>query len=209
MLISLFLQIEANMRKELFGFSTFKRIWLDPIFKTFPNLAIHEAVYSEFCSTSVKDYVDKNINSVPPRLLVHRDSSLCPAERMLRELIEEKIYPLTSYDPTLDNREDRGEVKSLAYIAVKGLLYFAAHDSKAIQLIEKAKEWETGLDNVCVVKMYELIFYLYKNNVSDKKDLRMLYKYQYYLTRFEKETNPEWCQFIEAMEALYPGFNKV
>ena len=109
----------SKYAKRAFDFSTFKRIWLDPIFKTFPNLAIHEAVYSEFCSTSVKDYVDKNINSVPPRLLVHRDSSLCPAERMLRELIEEKIYPLTSYDPTLDNREDRGEVKSLAYIAVK------------------------------------------------------------------------------------------
>jgi hypothetical protein len=165
-------------------------------------------VYGEFHSTAVKDYVDTNIYSVPPQLLVHKDSSLSSEEQMLRDSIEEKIYPLTKYDPTLDNRDDRGEVKSLAYIAVKGLLYFAAHDSNAIQLIEKAEEWETGLDNVNAIKMYELIFYLYKTNGSDKKDLRILYKYQYYLTKYEKEINPEWGQFIEAMEALYPVVNK-
>lgn len=194
----------SKYAKRAFDFQIFKRIWLDPIFKAFPNLAIHEAVYDEFHSTSVKAYVDTNISTIPPQLLVHMDSSLSPEERMLRNSIEEKIYPLTKYDPMLDNRDDRGEVKSLSYIAVKGLLYFAAHDSNAIQLIEKAEEWTTGLDNVQAIKMYELIFYLYRTNGNDKKALRMLYKYQYYLTKHEKDTNPEWGQFIEAMEALYP-----
>ena len=32
----------------------------------------------------------------------------------------------------------------------------------------------------------------------------MLYKYYYYLTPHEKNINPEWGKFIEAMEALYP-----
>lgn len=104
----------------------------------------------------MKLYVDTNINAIPIKVLVHMDSSLTPEEQMLRNTIEGKIYPLTKYDPMLDNRDDRGEVKSLAYIAVKGLLYFAAHDSNAIQLIEKAEEWTTGLDNVRAIKMYEL-----------------------------------------------------
>lgn len=108
----------------------------------------------------------------------------------------------------LDNKDDRGEVKSLAYIAVKGLIYFATHDSNTVQLIEKAGEWMTGLDNVQVIKMYELIFYLYKIDKSDNKALRILYKYQYYLTSHEKQKNPEWGQFINAMEALYPVVDK-
>ena len=140
----------------------------------------------------------------PPQLHVHRDSSLSPVEQALRDSIEAKIYPLTKYDPLLDNKDDRGEVKSLAYIAVKGLLYFAANDSNAILLIEKAENWKTGLDNVRAIQMYELIFYLYKTNSSDKKSLRMLYKYQYHLTKNEKDTNPEWGEFIETMELLYP-----
>lgn len=187
-----------------FNFKTFQRIWLDPIFKVFPNLAVHEAVYEELVLPSIKTYIDSIINDIPPRLSVHKDSSLTPEEHVLRDSIEARIFPYTKYDPMLNNKDDRGEVKSLSYIAVKGSHYFAAHDSNAIQLIEKAEEWMTALDNIQAIKMYELIFYLYKTNKSDKKDLRILYKYQYHLTRHEKNTNPEWNKFIEAMEALYP-----
>lgn len=186
-----------------FEFNAFQHSWLDPIFEAFPNLAIHEAVYDELLLPDIKSYVDMNINAVPPRLNIYKDSFLTPEENMLRDSMEEKIYPLTNYDPVLDNKDDRGEVKSLAYIAVKGLLYFAAHDSNAIQLIEKAEEWTTGLDNVQAIKIYELIFYLYITNIGDKKALRMLYKYKYYLTQQEKNTNPNWSQFTQAMEALY------
>jgi hypothetical protein len=186
-----------------FDFQLFQRIWLDPIFEAFPNLAIHEAVYEELVLPSVKIYTDRKIYSNPSKLLIHRDSSLTLEEKILRDSIEEKIHPLTKYDPKLDNRDDRGEVKSLAYIAVKGLLYFAAHDFNVIQLIEKAEVWGTGLDNVKAIQMYELIFYLYKYGLCDKKDLRILYKYQYHLTKHEKSTNPEWGQFICTMETLY------
>jgi hypothetical protein len=194
----------SRYAKRSFDFQIFQRIWLEPILEAFPNLAIHETVYDELVLPSVKAYINTNINGVPPRLAVHKDSFLTPDEHVLRDSIEEKIYPLTKYDPLLNNKDDRGEVKSLAYIAVKGLLYFAAHDSNAIQLIEKAEEWTTGLDNVRAIKMYELIFYLYKTNKSDKSALKMLYKYQYYLTPRERDTNPEWGQFTAAMEALYP-----
>jgi len=193
----------SALNARAFDFKTFQRIWLDPIFEVFPDFAIHEAVYNELILQSVKDYVDLKISAVPPQLIIHRDSSLSQAEQIIRDSIEEKIYPLTKYDPILNNKDDRGEIKSLSYIAVKGLLYFAAHDSNAIQLIEKAEKWETGLDNVQAIKMYEIIYYLFKTKTGDKKNLRILYKYQYHLTKTEKLKNPEWGQFIERMEFLY------
>lgn len=195
--------------KHSFGFPKFKEVWLDPIFEAFPNLAIHEAVYDELVIPSVQSYIDGHINSTPRRLVVHQDEALTPEEKVLRDSIEEKIFPLTNYEPLLDNKEDRGEVKSLAFIAVKELLYFAAHDSNAIQLVEKAEKWTTGLDNVQAIKMYELIYYLSKLDIGDKKALRILYKYQYRLTPKEKQHNPEWGQFTEGMDTLYSsGFDE-
>lgn len=132
-----------------------------------------------------------------------KDSDLSDVEAIIRDSIEAKIYPLTNYDPLIDNKDDRGEVKSLSYIATKGLLYFAAHDNNAIKLVEKAEEWSTGLDNVKAIKMYEIIYYLFVNDIGDKKDLRILYKYQYHLTKKEKRDNPEWGVFKEKMDKLY------
>lgn len=191
-------------RVPVFPFRKFQQTWLDPLFETFPNLAIHEAVYEEIISSTVKDYIDQKINNDPSQLVVHKDSLLNESERVLRNSIESKIYPYTKYNPINDNKDDRGEVKSLAYIAVKELLYFAANDSNAIQLIEKAEEWETSLDNVQAIKMYELIYYLYRTNKSSKKKLRYLYRYLYHLTKYEKSSNPAWGNFRKTISALYP-----
>ncbi len=114
-------------------------------------------------------------------------------ESLLRNTIEQRIYPYTKYDPEIDNKGDRGEVKSLSYIAVKELPYFAAYDNNALQLVEKAEKWFTGLDNVKAIHMFELIYYLCVKKIREiEKNLKMLYKYQYYLTELEKRTNPEW-----------------
>lgn len=52
-------------RVPIFPFRKFKKSWLDPLFKSFPNLAIHEAVYKEkyshevlyvFCSRKELNY---------------------------------------------------------------------------------------------------------------------------------------------------------
>jgi hypothetical protein len=121
-------------------FEQFKEIWLDPIFSVFPNIAIHEAVYDELIvGTSPRNYVDVKRDSIPPEIIIHKDSSLTEAEMILRDAIESRIAPYTMYEPLLDSKDDRGEVKSLSYIAVKGLPYFAANDNVAIQLIEKRK----------------------------------------------------------------------
>jgi len=185
------------------GFKQFKEIWLDPIFATFPNLAIHESVYDELVGISPQKYVDLKLHSNPPGIIIHKDSSLTEIERVIRNSVEARIAQHTKYEPILDNKDDRGEVKSLSYIAVKGLLYFAAHDNNVIQLIEKSGEWSTGLDNVKAIKMYELIYYLYKKDLTDKTAMRMLYKYQYYLTEREKMTNPSWGEFSDRMDSIY------
>ena len=59
-----------------FGFSRFQKVWLDPIFAAFPNLAIHEAVYEELVMPSVQSYVQSMLDDLPPRLIIHRDASL-------------------------------------------------------------------------------------------------------------------------------------
>lgn len=186
-----------------FSFFQFKEVWLDPIFSAFPNLAIHEAVYEELLQSSVQNYVKDLLGEKPAKIILHKDSDLTSVEEGVRKLIESRVYKLTNYDPVIDNKDDRGEVKSLAYIAAKGLLYFAAHDYNAIQLVEKAEEWSTGLDNVQAIQMYELIYYLYAKGLGENKALRFLYKYQYYLTKHEKETNLEWGEFIRHMNMFY------
>jgi hypothetical protein len=189
-----------------YSFSSFKQIWLDPIFISFSALAIHEAVYDEIISPAEKSFIDQCISELPPRLIIHRDSTLTHIEQGLRNSIEEKLYPFTQYDPKLNNKKDRGEVKSLSYIATKGFLYFAANDTIAINLIEDAEKLETGLDNIFSLKMYELIFYLSIMGVVDTKNMRNLYRYQYHLTKNEKTNNPGWGNFISEMRTLYSAY---
>ncbi|MBR1390290.1 MAG: hypothetical protein IJ567_02380 [Lachnospiraceae bacterium] len=88
-------------------------------------------------------------------------------------------------------------------MAVKQFLFFAANDALPVRLIKDAAKLGTGLDNMQIVQMYELIYYLYKTDRYDKKALRMLYKYQYYLTPGDKKTNPEWGSFIQQMDMCY------
>ena len=192
------------------SFPQFQAIWLDPIFQLFPHLAVHEAVRDELVSQDIKTFIQIKVNAMPSEIIIHKDSELTAVEHMLRDSIEARIYPHTRYDPQIDNRDDRGEVKTLAFIAVKGLLYFAAHDYNAIQMVEKAESWSTGLDTVQAIKMYEIIFFLCVRIPSLRKPLRMLYKYQYYLTKNENQRIPsgefsskQWNPCINHTSSFY------
>jgi hypothetical protein len=186
-----------------FKFTEYRSIWLDPIFQSFSSLAIHEAVRRELIDRHLVEFISAQESATPPRLVILRDSSLSEIEKALRDEIENRIHPLTKYDPALDNKDDRGEVKTLSYMAAKGLLHFATHDAQSLQLIEKAEDWNTGLDGIQAVRAYELIYYLCKKGNADRRSLRLLYKYQYHLTDKEKRDNPEWGEFYIAMESLY------
>lgn len=188
-----------------YSFTDFKECWLIPLLSEFSGLAIHESVYDELVAESVKKYADEQKNSNPPKLKIHYDSELTSKEEALRNTYMNKIAVHSLYNPTRDNAKDRGEVRSLSFMAVKQFLFFGANDSLPVRLIKDAAKLGTGLDNMQIVQMYELIYYLYKTDRYDKKALRILYKYQYYLTYGDKRVNPEWGSFIEQMDVLYRG----
>ena len=88
-------------------------------------------------------------------------------------------------------------------MAVKKLLYFAAHEFLPLNLIGKAAELGTGLEGISSLQMYEVIYFLYKSKNFDSQGLRSLYKYQYRLTKKETTQNPEWGEFIKRIVQLY------
>ena len=186
-----------------YRFDRFKEVWLVPLMTEFSGLSIHESVYDELVTDSCKSFADESAGTDPAKLKIYYDSELDKNERALMIAFIDKISMHSQYDPDRDNSKDRGEVLSLSYMATKGFLFFAANDELPIRLIQNADKLNTGLDNMGIIQMYELIYYLYQTGKYDSKELRRLYKYQYYLTDREKRQNPEWGIFIRKMDELY------
>jgi hypothetical protein len=169
----------------------------------FPNISIHESVYDELVEEKVKEYACEQANSNPKKINIHYDTELNPNELALMNYYIAKIAVHSLYEPSKDNAKDRGEVRSLSFMAVKQYIYFAANDALPVRLVKYADKLDTGLDSMGIVQMYELIYYLYKTGKYDNKALRSLYKYQYFLSAGDKRDNPEWGTFIEQMDRLY------
>lgn len=186
-------------------FPVYKNLLLTPLFQAFPRLSIHEAVNKEIIveSTEVRAFVDEKISDSTYRMIVYKDADLDENSLFIRNTLEEKIYPHTKYNPDLDNANDRGEVKTLAYIGATNLLYFASNDQNALRLVEAAEQLETGLDSVSTLHIYEILYYFTKIQAVDQKELRILYKYMYYYTAKEKKDNPSWGEFISIMDSYY------
>lgn len=187
----------SNIGAKPIAFQKYREYWLDPLFDAFSNLSVHESVYDELVEGAVKAFADEKKGEIPTKLRVYKDSELTASEQNL------KLVPFSGYIPERDNAKDRGEIRSLAYMAVKQYLYFAANDTLPMQLICNAGQLETGLDDMGLLQSYEILYYLYKMGKYDSKGLKMLYKYQYYLTSREKTQNPDWGSFIASMDELY------
>ena len=185
-------------------FAQFKEIWLEPLFAELNGLAIHESVYDELVSVPIKEYADIKIQATPTKLQLFCDNMLSDTEEMIYQTHIVNLSQNSKYLPDKDNKEDRGEIKSLSYMAVKGFLYFASNDNLPGQLIENACDFQTGLEDMSLLHFYDLIFFLYKKG-HEIKYLRVLYKYLYTLTNLEKSDNPEWAVFISQMDELYSG----
>jgi hypothetical protein len=184
-------------------FEFYKKYWIEPFIDTFKPIGIHDAVFREFESNNIKTLIENRKNDIPPSIYIYYDTDLNEQELIVRATIESKIAKYTNYNPTLDNRDDRGEVKSLSYIATKQLMYFCSHDSNAIRLVEDSERLETSLEEVFTIKPYEVLYYFVKNGIGDADKLRVIYKYLYYLTTNDKKTNPSWGEFTEKMDTLY------
>lgn len=183
-------------------FEFFKEVWINELFKLFKNIAIHHAIYKEITvSSSSKNLIDCMINCTPPEIQVLYDNMLSPKERIIRNTLEAFISLPTNYNPDIDNSADRGEVKTLAYIGAKGILYFCSHDANAISLIEDTEKLGTKLEGIRAIHTYELIYYISK--FTTNKMLKHLYKYMYYLSDTDRFVNPEWGEFKKCMDNLY------
>ena len=169
----------SRIKVKAISFPKFCEIWLDPIFEEFPNLAIHESVYNELVASAVKEYADAKQTESPSRLRVYSDAELTTIEHSLMETYISRLAEYSKYVPELDNAKDRGEVKSLSFMAVKKFLYFAANDELPKRLIRKAGDLKTGLDDMELLEMYDVIYYLYHTDRYPKDGLRLLYKYEY------------------------------
>lgn len=185
------------------AFQKYREIWLDPIFESFPNLVIHESVYDELVADDVKTYADTKLQGQPLGLRMYKDADLDAVEAVLMRTYIDQIAPFSKYIHQQGNSDDKGEVLSLSYMAVKEFLYFASDDNLPMRLIRKADELGTGLQDMRLLEMFDIIFYLYREGKYGSKGLRLLYKYQYYLTKREKMQNPEWGDFIKKMSSLY------
>ncbi len=130
------------------SFQKYCEIWLDPVFDSFSDLAMHESVYGELVEDHVKRYADVKCQESPPGLKVYSDTDLNAAEAALMQTYISRISPFSKYIPALKNSDDKGEVLSLSYMASKGFLYFASDDHLPIQLIRKAGELGTGLQDM-------------------------------------------------------------
>lgn len=147
----------SRMGTKPIPFLKFCEIWLDPIFDAFPNLAIHESVYHELVADAVKKYADERQSESPSHLRVYKDAELNEAEQALMQAYISKLAEYSQYIPERDNAKDRGEVRSLSFMAVKRFLYFAANDTLPMNLIRKADELHTGLDDMELLEMYDVI----------------------------------------------------
>jgi len=70
-----------SITNQRISFSTFRDIWLDPVFGSFPKLAVHEAVLAELSSPAVQSFAYAMLDASPPRLQIQRDSDLTEVEQ--------------------------------------------------------------------------------------------------------------------------------
>lgn len=189
--------------KRAIEFGFYRETILAPLFDNWSGLAIHESVFEELVEGEVKSFADEMNNRIPSKLEIHYNSGLSENEKNLYNTNVDKLSQYSDYQPDIDNSDDRGEILSLSYMAVKEYIYFSANDHLPISLITRAVELETGLDYMNVIQMYEIIYVLFKLGLSDNEKLRKLYKYMYYSTNRDKKDNPCWSDFIDAMNSIY------
>lgn len=76
-------------------------------------------------------------------------------------------------------------------------------DTLVIKLVEDAADWETGLDNVMLLEDKDVLYHFKKEGIVAEDDLCRYYEYLHHNVQKEREDNPPWNEFLEAMDNLY------
>ncbi|WP_286904841.1 hypothetical protein [Clostridium sp. UBA1652] len=108
----------------------YKNYWIEPFIDTFKPIGIHEAVYKEFESNSIKKLIDSKVNDVSPSIYIYYDSNAIrlveDAEKLdtsLEQLSAIKPYEVIYYFI----KNDIGDKEKLRFI-YKYLYYLTKKD---------------------------------------------------------------------------------
>ena len=205
----LIIAIDANIiipperHNKPFPQETYYKEFIYPLFNASLSLLIHESVLQELVDSTSHDKIVELIENEQSSVSLVQDASLTDDEKVIRSAMETSIAPYTMYTPHENNSDDRGEVKTLSYLATKGHGCFLSKDSGALRLITHTESLETSLNGISPMRLYEIIYYMTKTQPEYSKTLRALYKYNYYLSKKEKAQNPSWEIFIQTFDKLY------
>lgn len=175
------------------NFDQYKTNFLDLLFSYFSNISIHEAVNDkEIVDDEARRFTDEQLQK--GKLKILKDSDLTTTQMVVRNAVESLISQSTNYNISRDNKDDRGEVKTLSYVAAVGSFYFSSRDDNALELLNTFSTKTNTLSNINPIRFFELIFFL--NHLNKKDYYKYLYKLCYYMTEEEKKYNPNWGEFI-------------
>ena len=73
------------------AFEYYKQNWLVPFVEVFKPVGIHEAIYDEFKTNTIKGFVDEQLKTDIPGVCIYEDSKLTTEENIVRITIEESI----------------------------------------------------------------------------------------------------------------------
>jgi hypothetical protein len=130
-------------------------------------------------------------------LKVFNDESLSYNEQILRNTIESEIGNCISYSALYNEKQDRGEIKTLSFMAVKEYKYLVSNDNDCVIIVRNK------LPNCSIIFTYELIYLLSEIYPKKAEDLRKLYRFLYYSISKDKQHNPSRSDFKTKMSILY------
>jgi len=173
-----------------YSFDKMRIIYLDALVENFQHIVIHEEVWKELDpqrADFLSKYIGKNISVVSEGSMYGTDP------RYTSIFNDIKQYELFQYNR--GQKQNRGEVYSLAYAASHNIPYFSARDGaamRAISEIESLKELE-------LLGFEQLLLLGWMNNPHSneyKKSYKSLYKSECSIAIHAKIIPETFAQYI-------------
>ncbi len=154
------------------SFENMKDLYLTPLFESFTQIYMHQAVYDELDSKAkalVDTYKATNVTIVDEINLYGVDPQYTTTFNHIAG------HERVQYDR--GNSKDRGEVYSLAYAAHYGINYFS---SKEIMVDDIAKDLDElkGIEIITfdIIVLLAYVYYMSQGDTSRNKALKSIYK---------------------------------
>ena len=164
--------IENRVSDKNCSFDNIKKLFLEPLFKSFNNILIHEKVYNELdeeAKVYVDSYIGKNVSIVSENGLYGVD----PIYTTIFNNISS--HDLVRYNR--GNSKNCGEVYSLAYAAFHGINFFCSKeimvDNVAHDLLDLS---DVSIITFDIILLQAYLYYAERKDTSNNKALKAVYK---------------------------------